>query len=80
MSNNCDSEYFNLFFSLMQKLYNPLQEEFVQKTDPASAPLTFSDELKKEVKYLLYGFVCLFDTLVPQRSSQEFTFYISFYV
>ncbi|XP_039057978.1 U3 small nucleolar ribonucleoprotein protein MPP10 [Hibiscus syriacus] len=28
------------------------EEDFVQKTDPASAPLTFSDELKKEASLL----------------------------
>ncbi|KAL4377440.1 hypothetical protein GQ457_02G016670 [Hibiscus cannabinus] len=33
-------------------------EEFVQKTDPASAPLTFSDELKKEAS-MLFKKLCL---------------------
>jgi hypothetical protein len=30
-------------------LSNYLQEEYVQKTNPAAAPLSFSDEQKKEV-------------------------------
>ncbi|KAH1075531.1 hypothetical protein J1N35_027859 [Gossypium stocksii] len=34
------------------------EEEFVQKTDPASAPLTFSDELKKEAS-MLFKKLCL---------------------
>ncbi|XVE54973.1 hypothetical protein DITRI_Ditri03aG0124200 [Diplodiscus trichospermus] len=34
------------------------EEEFVKKTDPASAPLTFSDELKKEAS-ALFNKLCL---------------------
>ncbi|KAL4323317.1 hypothetical protein GQ457_17G027080 [Hibiscus cannabinus] len=34
------------------------EQEFVQKTDPASAPLTFSDELKKEAS-MLFKKLCL---------------------
>jgi hypothetical protein len=41
------------FQALNSYLFNYLQEEYVQKTDLASAPLSFKDEQKKEVRFLI---------------------------
>ena len=74
MSNNYNLEYFNLFFFLIAKTVQLFAGRICPEDRSSLCPIDLLRWTKERGKY----YMLFFYTLVPQHSSQEFTFYISF--